>query len=206
MKEFLAIAAGVLAAVSTFPYLVDIVRRKTKPNIVSWLTWTILTTISGSAALAAHEPRAAILLFGSSLCTAAVVVLGVRFGIAKFSLFDIFCQIGAGVGLACWLIFNSPTIGIVVPVIIDFVGMMPTLRHSYIKPDEETWQTFLIGIVAPILTIVSLTSFNINNLSYPLYLFLANTTIVLVVITQRKKRGLPLGRSQGVSQKTLPQA
>jgi D-alanyl-lipoteichoic acid acyltransferase DltB (MBOAT superfamily) len=195
VKEFLAIFAAALAAVSTFPYLVDIVRRKTKPNIVTWLTWTILTLISGLAALAAGEPRAALLLFGSTICTGAVVVLGLKFGIAKFSLFDTLCWIGAGLGLLFWLIFNSPTIGIVVPVIIDFVGMMPTLRHSYLKPDEETWQTFLIGIIAPILTIMSLNDFNINNLAYPLYLLLANTAIVATVVTRRRQLGLPLGRS-----------
>jgi hypothetical protein len=195
MKEFLAILAAILAAASTFQYLLDIVRRKTKPNIVSWLTWTILTTISGSAALAAHEPRTAMLLFGSTFCTLAVVILGIRYGVAKFSLFDIFCQAGAGLGLLFWLLFNSPTIGIVVPVAIDFVAMLPTLHHAWLKPGEETWQTFMIGIIAPILTILSLSHFNLNNLLFPVYLVLADMAIVAVVISQRRRLGIPLSRT-----------
>ena len=196
MKEFFAIAGALLAAVSTFPYLVDIVRRKTKPNIVTWLTWTILTAISGSAALAAGEPKTALLLYGNSLCTGAVVVLGLKYGIAKFSPFDIACQIGAILGLVFWLIFNSPTIGIIVPLIIDFVGMLPTLRHAYLMPQEETWQTFLVGVFAPALTILSLTEYNIASLLFPLYLFLANAAIVIVVVTRRKQLGLPLNRAE----------
>lgn len=194
MKEFFAVAGALLAAVSTLPYLIDIVRRKTKPNVVTWFTWTLLTAISGSAALAAGEPKTALLLYANSLCTGAVVVLGLKYGIAKFSPFDIACQIGAILGLVFWLIFNSPTIGIIVPLIIDFVGMLPTLRHAYLKPAEETWQTFLIGVFAPGLTLLSLTEYNVASLLFPLYLFLANAAIVLVVVSRRRQLGLPLGR------------
>jgi hypothetical protein len=195
MKDYFAAAGAVLAAISTVPYLIDVVRRKTKPNIVSWLTWTILTTISGSAALAAGEPKTAVFLYGNSFCTGLVVLLGLKYGIAKFSRFDIFCQVGAVAGLAFWLLFNSPTIGIVVPLAIDFIGMLPTLRHSWLKPAEETWQTFLIGIAAPALTILSLTRFNIASLLFPIYLFLANGAIVFVVVYQRKRQGIPLDRA-----------
>lgn len=194
MKESLAIAAALLAAVSTVPYLIDIVRRKTKPNIVTWFTWTMLTTIAGSAALAAGEPKTAMLLYGNSFCTGAVVVLGLHYGIAKFSLFDIVCQLAALLGLVLWLVFNSPTIGIVVPLAIDFVGLLPTVRHSWLKPGEETWQSFLIGVVAPVLTILSLTQYNVASLLFPLYLFLADGVIVAIVILRRKQFGISLSR------------
>lgn len=194
MKDILAIAAALLATLSTLPYLIDIVRQKTKPNIVSWLTWTVLTAIATAAAFAAHEPRTAWLTLGSTLCTGAVVVLGFKYGTAKFSLFDVLCQVGAVVGLACWLLFNSPTIGIIVPVAIDFVGMLPTLRHSYLKPAEETWQTFLIGVIAPVLTIVSLSSFTTASVLYPLYLFGANLAIVVTVVSRRLQLNIALGR------------
>ena len=194
MKEVFALLGALLAAGSTLPYLIDIVRRKTKPNVVTWFTWTLLTAISGSAALAAGEPKTALLLYANSFCTGAVVLLGLKHGIAKFSTFDIVCQIAAVIGLLLWLIFNSPTIGILVPLAVDFVGMLPTLRHAYLKPQEETWQTFLIGVIAPGLTVLSLTEYNIASLLFPLYLFFANAAIVTVVVGRRKNLGLSLGR------------
>ena len=145
MRDALTIVGALLATFSTVPYLIDIVRKRTKPNIVSWLTWTILTSIATAAAFAAHEPRSALLTLGATICCASVVVLGLKFGIAKFSKFDILCQVGAILGLIFWLVFDSPVIGIAVPVAIDFIGAMPTVRHGWLKPGEETWQTFLIG-------------------------------------------------------------
>lgn len=195
MRELLAITGAVIAMLSTVPYLVDIVRGKTKPNIVTWLTWTMLTSISGAAALAAGEPKTAMFLFGSSLCTGAVVVLGLKYGTAKFTRFDVICQVSALLGLVFWLVFNSPTIGIVVPLAIDFIGALPTFRHAWVKPAEETWQSFFVGIIAPMFTIASLTRFNIASLAFPLYLFLANTALVLTIILRRKQQGIPLARA-----------
>ena len=157
MREALAIIGAVIAALGTVPYLVDIVRGKTKPNIVTWLTWTMLTAISGAAALVAGEPKTAAFLFGNSLCTGLVVVLGLKYGTAKFSRFDVACQVSAVLGLVFWLVFNSPTIGIVVPLVVAFIGALPTVRHSWLKPAEETWQAFMVGVIAPMFTIASLT-------------------------------------------------
>lgn len=195
MRESLAIIGAVIAALGTVPYLIDIVRGKTKPNIVTWLTWTMLTAISGAAALAAGEPKTAALLFGNSFCTGLVVVLGLRYGTAKFSRFDIICQVSALLGLVLWLVFDSPVIGIVVPLVIDFIGALPTVRHSWLKPGEETWQAFMAGVIAPMFTMASLTRLNIASLAFPLYLFLANATLVAIIIGRRKQAGLSLARN-----------
>lgn len=192
MRNALAIIAAVIALFSTLPYIVDIIKGHTKPNIVSWLTWTMLTGIAMAAAFTAHQPRTGLLMLGSTACTAAVVLLGLKYGIAKYSKFDALCQIGALLGLMLWLVFNSPTIGIIVPVVIDFFAAMPTLRHSWMKPGEETWQTFMIGVVAASLTVASLTKYDIAGLLYPLYLIIANGLIVLVVVSRRKYLGLSL--------------
>jgi hypothetical protein len=105
--------------------------------------------------------------------------------------------VSAVLGLVFWLVFNSPTIGIVVPLAVDFIGGLPTIRHSWLKPAEETWQTFMVGVIAPMFTIASLTRFNIASLAFPLYLFIANTALVIIIITRRKQQGIPLSRSRG---------
>lgn len=188
MHNTLAVIGALVAISSAIPYIRDILRHKTRPNIVSWFTWTILTGIATAAAFSAHEPRTAILTLASTLCTGTVVVLGLRFGIAKFTFFDILCQVGAVVGLVLWLVFNSPTIGIVVPVIIDFIAVLPTLHHAWLKPNEETWQAFLIGTFAPMFTLASLTAYTTASLLYPLYLLIANASVTATILVGRRRR------------------
>lgn len=111
------------------------------------------------------------------------------------------CQVSALLGLVFWLVFNSPTIGIVVPLAVDFIGALPTMRHSWLKPAEETWQAFAFGIIAPMFTILSLTRFNIASLAFPLYLFASNTTLVLIITLRRRQQGTPLSRAASTAQK-----
>jgi|SRR3990167_10112992 len=194
MKTALAILAGLIATFSTLPYLIDIVRKKTKPNIVSWFTWTLLTAIATAAAFASHAPRAAILTLGGTICTALVVVLGLKYGTAKLSLFDGLCQAGAILGLILWLIFNSPAIALVFTISIDFIAALPTLRHSWKKPSEETWQTFMLGVVASTITLISLSVYTFADLAFPIYLLLANGLLAATIIYRRKQEGLSLAR------------
>ena len=194
MRNVLAIVAAILATGSTIPYIIDILRGRTKPNLVSWFTWTLLTAIAMAAAFADNQPRTAILLLGSTVCTGSVVLLGFKYGRTKFTLFDGLCQLGAVAGLLLWLIFNSPVFAMVASVSIDLVGLLPTIRHSWLKPGEETWQTFMIGVAAPVLTMSSLEIFNVTSLLYPAYLVVANGSVASIVILRRKQAGISLAR------------
>jgi len=194
MRNYLAALGAFVALFSTVPYIIDILHKKTKPNIVSWFTWMLLTGIATAAAFAAHQPKTALLTLASVICVAAVVILGLKYGIAKFSLFDGLCQSGAILGLVLWLVFNSPLIAIVASVSIDFVAALPTMRHSWLNPAEETWQTFLIGTIAATLTTLSLTSHSLEAILYPMYLVFANGAIALIVVYRRKQLDISLSR------------
>lgn len=145
------------------PYIADIIKGKTKPNIVTWLTWSMLIGIGAAALFATGQPHVALLLSGDFIATFGVVIFGLWRGIAKLDRFDIFCQVGAGIGLLLWLIFNSPLIAITATLVIDGIGTIPTLRHSWSHPEEETALTFLLGVVASILTLLSLQTYTLSG-------------------------------------------
>lgn len=187
MKDFLAISGAVLITVSTIPYIVDIFRKKTRPNIVTWITWTLLTSIATAATFAAHEPLTALLTLGSALSTGFVVIAGLWHGFAKLTYFDVACQLGALVGLLLWFLFDSPTVAIVAAVTIDFIGFLPTLGHSWRLPGEETWQTFAWSTFAVALTLLGLSSYTLASLVYPVYLFVADGILVVVILTRRQR-------------------
>ena len=181
MKETLAIIGAIIMLLATFPYLVDIVKGKTRPNIVTWLTWSILIGIGAAPLFAANQTNAALLLVGDFCATFAVVIFGLWYGTAKLDRFDMFCQIGAVVGLLLWLIFNSALIAIMATIVIDFIGTVPTLKHSWKSPEEETPVTFLLGVVATIMTLLSLRTYSVSAWVYPAYLLLSNAMLFITI-------------------------
>lgn len=136
MQTVVLVLATVITIGSVFPYVRDILKGTTKPNIVSWVTWTLLTGIATAAEIAGHQYVTAIFTSSAVLETAIIVLLGLKYGYVKYTSFDVVCQIGAIIGIILWQIFNSPSLGVIASVAIDFVAAMPTIRHSWMKPGQ----------------------------------------------------------------------
>ncbi len=185
-RNILLIASSILIVASSIPYLIDIVKRKTKPRIISWFNWGLLGAIAGGAALAAGQIPAAVLSFASVGEVMFVVILGLYYGDRQFERIDILCQIGAAVGLMLWLVFDSPLTAIIAVTLIDLVAALPTYKHIWQKPHEETLLAFVICGFASLLTLLAITSPSPAGLVYPIYLLLANATMAALIIIRRK--------------------
>ena len=173
---------------SVIPYLRDILRGTTKPNIVSWITWTILTAIATVAEIAAHEYTTAIFTSSAVVETSLVVILGLKYGYAKYSKFDVICQVGALSGFVLWWLFNSPALAVIAAVTIDFIGALPTVRHSWLMPSEETWPTYAFAGLGGLLAIFALTAYNWTSLSYAVYIVLINLVLSVILITRGRRK------------------
>jgi hypothetical protein len=176
-----------LTIASVLPYLRDIIKGATKPNIVSWITWSLLTGIATAAQISAHEYFAAIFTASATLATTAVVALGVRHGYVKYTMFDVVCQISAIIGIILWQLFDSPTLGVLASVVIDLIGALPTVRHAWQKPGEETWQTFAVASVGGLFGLLALSTFNWITLPYATYILIANIFLTSEIIYRRRQ-------------------
>ncbi len=187
VKLAFLIVGSLLTIVSVVPYLIDIVKGKTKPNLVSWITWTLLTGIATAAELSAGEWVTAIFTGAAAIETASVVVFGLaKKAYVKYTRFDVVCQIAAIVGIVVWQLFDSPAIGVISAVVIDLIGALPTVRHAWQKPSEETWATYAMCFVGAAFGILALDSYNWVSFPYPLYIVLINLVTFAVILHRRK--------------------
>jgi hypothetical protein len=182
VKTAFLVFASLITLASVIPYARDILRGTTRPNIVSWITWTLLTGIATAAEIAAGEYVAAIFTGSAVLETATIVFLGVRHGYVKYTRFDLVCQVAAIVGIILWQLFNSPAIGVMASVTIDFIGALPTIRHSWVKPDEETWVTFAMSSLGGLFAVAALENYNWINMPYAVYIVIINIVLSAIII------------------------
>ena len=181
IRTILVVISSLITIGATVPYLIDIVHGQSKPNIVSWMTWTLLTGIGTAIAVTQHQYATAALIGSAGAATGLVVVLGLRYGIAKYSLFDGICQAAALLGLLLWYVFNSATIATIAVVLIDFIAAIPTYRHSWMEPGEETQSTYVFESIASVLTLFALSSYSVVSILYPAYLLFSNTLIIILI-------------------------
>lgn len=186
MRTALTIFGSVLLLLSSIPYVVEVVRRKAKPRIVSWFTWTLLLFVSIAATAADRDWQTVLLLCGDAIGTAAVVVVGWKYGDRKFERLDVVCQIAVLAGLLLWFVFNSPLIALLASVAIDFVGAVPSIKHSWQKPHEETAITYAMDSIGSLATLVALESFRATAIIYPIYLVAINGAFAVIVVGRKK--------------------
>ena len=141
MVSFLIILSAIVTVVAALPYIIEIVRGRTKPRIVSWFTWSVLTGIACAASFADGQVPAGVLLLAGTFETALIVILGFKHGDRKFERLDMYCLAGAATGLVLWLLFNSPAIAVLATITIDLIGAIPTFKHSWEKPVSYTHLT-----------------------------------------------------------------
>lgn len=193
MRTFLIALSGIITVSSTLPYIIEIVRGKTKPRIVSWFTWSVLTGIACAASFADGQVPSGVLMLAATIETVLIVVLGLKHGDRKFEKFDLYCLSGAMVGLLLWLIFNSPSIAVLATVTIDLIGAAPTLRHCWEKPHEETWLAYTLAAIGGGITLLIAGSWAPTAIAYPLYILVINIVMTYIILASphRKLAGQP---------------
>lgn len=179
--------ASIITLAGIIPYARDIIRGNTKPNITSWITWTLLTTVATIAEFADGEYITGLFTTSAVLTTGIIVILGLKYGYTKYSYFDIFCQIGALMGFLLWYIFNSPALAVIASVAIDFIGALPTIRHSLTDPSEETWTTYALAGIGGIFALGAITSYNFTSLSYPVYIVFINLLLSIIIFRGKNR-------------------
>ncbi len=186
IKTVFIIISTILTLVSMVPYILDVIKRRTKPRLVSWFNWSILSAIAGAASLSDGQYAAAILSFSATTETMAIVFLGWRNGNKDFEFFDIACQIGAAIGLVLWWAFNSPAIAVIASVTIDFIASLPTWRHAWLRPSEETWITFLLAGTGALFTVFAAETIRVTSLANPIYLVLINFLLTATILYRKR--------------------
>ncbi len=181
--------AGILSFCAYIIYFVSIFRGKTRP---SRSTWWILTFVGGlilwsSYTLGAYEN---LWIQGAYVIGPLIIaILSIFYGESNgLSRLDKVCFFGAILSGLLWIIFNSPLIGFIGSIIVDFIGLVPTIKKSFIKPEEEDPTAWTIETIASLINTFAITSwFTLEHKDwiYALYLLLVNGLIT--VILWRKK-------------------
>lgn len=187
MHNALALISGLVAIIAALPYIRDVLHHKTKPNTVTWFTWSLLNLITAIAALSGHAYQTAIFAFATGACTTTVTILSLRNGFRKYTAFDIVCQVLAVVSIIAWRLSSQPAIAVVFTIIASFLASLPTIRHAWKSPNEETWQFFAIDGTSGLLAALSVQTTSFLSLAFPLYIVFDDALIAITIISRRRR-------------------
>ncbi|MBP9711491.1 MAG: hypothetical protein KBD55_00440 [Candidatus Pacebacteria bacterium] len=190
LKIILGAVAAILAVVSSFIYVRDILRGNTKPHTYTWLIWAIVTVIAFLGQIVSDGGPGAWATGVSALVSVGVLLLSLHkdYGSKDITLFDKVCLILSLGAILPWLLVNSVVWSVILASFIDVIGFFPTMRKTWYAPRSESLASMWVDVLKHSLSITSLTNYSLVNWLYPGSILVAKFVIIGEIIFLRKFR------------------
>jgi hypothetical protein len=181
------VLAGAITLIAIIPYILDIFRGDTRPNVVTWFLWTLNGSILASAQYIAGASWTLSVLVASTISTAILTVLAVPFGQSKYGVLDGVSLVMALAAMAVWWWTENPLTAIVLGVVAEIFAVSPTVAKTYRAPETETPITYWATSLATIMSVIASTRFDLANLLFPIYSISVNTVIAVMASNGRRR-------------------
>lgn len=184
-----SLVAGFVSIGAYALYIISVFQGKTKPSRSTWwiLTLVGLLILLSSYSIGARESMWIQVCYVVGPLIIAFQSLKYGYG-GKLLPLDKVCLAGATICILIWIIFNSPFVVFLGSIIVDFIGLIPTIKKSYTDPDEEDPTAWSIETIASILNAIGITLwFTATDKSwiYALYLLVVNGGITLILLYRK---------------------
>ncbi|HZM63579.1 MAG TPA: hypothetical protein VFB59_00420 [Candidatus Saccharimonadales bacterium] len=164
----IGILSAILFLVGDYSYFRDTLKGKTVPQRVTWGVAFLLNSI-GFANQYASGASNSLWLFGAAvLATGAIFGASIFKGVGGYSKLDIFAIAASVVGVALWVVFDSPVLSIISTLIVVIVSMTPTIIKAKKHPESETRIAWLLGAISAFMAVISVGELNWMLLILPL--------------------------------------
>ncbi len=187
MREAFGIAAGLTHILSSFPYIRDILARKTKPHRGSFLIWLVLDLIALFSQLAKGATWSLTLPGVDAIGVGLIFILSIRYGVGGLNRLDVTGLALAGLGLVLWYFTKQPLTALLIIIAVDGIGLVMTFLKTYDAPYSETLSSWAIVALGGILAAFAVGQLNPPLLLWPIYIFLS-CGAMSIVIWQRRTR------------------
>ncbi len=186
IKLILGIASALIAVIYYYPYIGDILRKKTQPHAYTWLVWALTQGTAMIALWLGGGNFAAISLAAGIVLVVTVFFLSLKYGTKNITKSDTVVLILALLAIIVWWQLKNPLLAVFMVSAIDGLGYIPTLRKSFEDPWSETPSFWVAMAISSVLALLANGEYNLLTMTYLATLAIANTTVSIVCIYRRK--------------------
>lgn len=186
IKILLSSIAVLLTVVGYIPYIIDILKGKTKPHIFSWLSGTIASTIATFLQLLGGAGVGAWVMSTVALACFIIFLLSFKYGTKDITRSDTVVIFLSLLVLVLWLVADQPVLSMILLTVSQLLAFTPTIRKSWHDPYSETTVFYQISGVRHIFAILALEQLNILTALYSSAWAISNLGIAFMLTARRK--------------------
>ncbi|MBU3978085.1 hypothetical protein KKE68_00090 [Patescibacteria group bacterium] len=188
MKTTFIFVSSLLAFISPLIYAKAILKGQAKPHRTTRFVLLIITSLATASLFAQHDTVAVWLAGVSALQSILLFGLSIKHGMGGWAKTDILCLLIALAGIVIWQTTKDPSLALYASIAADFTGMLPAIIKTYKYPHTEIWSFFLLDVFAAIFSLLAVKAWTVQEFSYPLYIMIINSIMVLLIIRPKPTR------------------
>lgn len=177
----IGIIAGIISLGAFIPYVVSIIKGKTKPHRITWGIWAWLGFLIFYSYRASGATSTLWVAAVYVIAPLIVAILSLKYGIGGWNKFDLLCLLSSIAATFLWFISETPFVAIVLYLLIDFFGSLPTIWKSYSHPETEDKLSWLLMVVANFANIFAVEDMQFSIIIYPLYMLFIGSLILYLL-------------------------
>lgn len=182
LKELIGIIAGILSFSAYLLYIYTTILGKTKPNRATWWILTFIGLMIASSYYVGGARNTIWVAVSYVLGPFIIAILSLKYGEGnKWEKLDKWCFIVAIISIPIWYISKSAIIVLSINMFLDFIGLVPTIKKSYLRPNGEDRIAWTLESFAGILNIFAIERWVFAIAFYPIYLFTINGIITILL-------------------------
>lgn len=176
----IGIVAGLIQLYAVIPYVRSILARETRPNVVSWVLWTLLQLITIWIMMTSDGgiSWSLILVCAMTFNTSLVVVLCLAgYGDKEFGWVEKACLAIALVTIGLYVATDNGPLAIGFNILADLIAAAPTVWKTWRDPKSEAFGPWAIITVAAVLGVLSVEIASVESIAFPMYLVCVNGSV-----------------------------
>ncbi|MQW24007.1 MULTISPECIES: hypothetical protein [unclassified Lactococcus] len=186
MQQIIVISGAMVYLLANFQYILATIKGRLKPNRMSWFLWSLAPFIAVVASLSTQFSWTQLPVFMSGMMP-FLIFIGTFFSKEKYfelTRLDILCALTAILALVGWGLSKDANIAIILSIVSDAIGGIPTLVNAIKHPRNESPLPFASGLVATLSGAVAIQTFTFSEIAFPIYLVILDVT--MTIVTSRK--------------------
>lgn len=198
-KTIIGEIAGIINIVAYIPYVISIIKRETRPSIVTWWIWAALEVMLSVSYIMSGAESTKWLPIASFFGMFLVAILSLKYGKKSWTTIDATCLAGAILGIMVWIFFGNPVVALAVFLIVDMLAIIPTIVKSWDDPYGEDLFAWIITFLSGAFNIFAIERWTSSIAMLPLYNFFIYLTVVWTLFYfKREQKTFTVGNKESL--------
>jgi hypothetical protein len=187
MQDVFLVISTIIGLITPIIGIRAVLRGEYKPHRITRLVLLIVTVLFVTTLIAQNDRTALYLALAQVIGSIGIFILSIKYGVGGTSKMDAVVFIGAMASLVIWKTTNDAALGLYASILTDLIGFSPTIIKAWKDHTSEEWKFYACDVLASFFNLLALKSLLFNEVVFPVYIFLINLLITLILLYKISK-------------------